>query len=56
MDSARASMVTVLKVNPMTGMKPKVATTEIGRAMALISVARRSRRNKAMTSTVKSAP
>jgi hypothetical protein len=54
--SVRASMVMLLNVKPMACMKPKVATTEVGSAMALMIVARQSCRKNRMISTVRMAP
>jgi hypothetical protein len=55
-DSDRASMVMLLKVKPITLMKAKVATTEVGIARALIRVARKSWRKIRITTTASRAP
>ena len=55
-DSDSASIVMLLKVKPSHCMNANVATTLVGIATALISVARRSRRNSRMITTASNAP
>ena len=55
-DSDSASMVMLLKVKPITWMKAKVATTDVGMARALINVARKSCKKNRITTTASSAP
>ncbi len=55
-DSDSASIVMLLKVKPMTSMNQNVATTELGMATALISVARTSCRKNRMMRTASTPP
>ena len=50
------SSVTMFRLNPITSMKKKVGISETGMAMAVISVARQSRRNTNTTSAASSMP
>jgi hypothetical protein len=55
-DSDSASTVIVLRVNPIAWMNAKVAITEIGRARALMNVARQLWRKRRMITTARKAP
>ena len=55
-ESDSASIVMLLNVKPSHCMNANVATTLVGIATALISVARRSRRNSRMITTASTAP
>ncbi len=55
-DSESASMVMLLNVKFMSFMNPNDATTDVGRARALMKVARQSRRNRKMMRIASRAP
>ena len=56
MTRVRASRVTTFSEKPMIAMKAKVGTSDTGMAMAVIRVARHSRRNRNTTSEASSMP